>query len=64
MCDTTFDLNKYKLYINFMVQWFSLISWRLKDGWMYFFRMISQCDSTFYLKINIPYTTGIYAAGI
>ena len=36
-----------------MVQWFSLISWRLFDIWTSYFRIMSQYDLTFDLKINV-----------
>ena len=36
-----------------MVQWFCLISWRLFEGWTSFFGIMSQCDTTFDLKINV-----------
>ena len=37
----------------FMVQWFCLISWRLFDKWTPYFRIMSQYDTTFDLKINV-----------
>ena len=36
-----------------MVQWFCLISWRLFDVWTSYFRIMSQYDTTFDLKINV-----------
>ena len=39
--------------IYLMVQWFSLISWRLFDIWISYFRIMSQYDLTFDLKINV-----------
>ena len=35
---------QYDLY--FFVHWFCLISWRLFDGWMSDFSIMSQCDTT------------------
>ena len=37
----------------FTVQWFCLISWRLFDVWTPYFRIMSQYDPTFDLKINV-----------
>ena len=37
----------------FMVQWFCLIPWRLFDVWTSYFRIMSQYDLTFDLKINV-----------
>ena len=37
----------------FTVQWFCLISWRLFDIWTPYFRIMSQYDPTFDLKINV-----------
>ena len=36
-----------------MVQWFCFISWRLFDVWTSYFRIISQYDLMFDLKINV-----------
>ena len=36
----------------FMVQWVCLISWRLFDVWILYFRIMSPCYWTFDLKIN------------
>ena len=37
----------------FTVQWFCLISWRLFYIWTPYFRIMSQYDMTFDLKINV-----------
>ena len=57
-CDTTFVLkiNEGHSDLCFMVQWFSLISWRLFDGWTSNFWIISQRDTTFDLKINVGHS--------
>ena len=41
--------------IFFTVQWFCLISWRLFDIWTPYFRIMSQYDTTFDLKINVDH---------
>ena len=43
--------NKCDLY--FMVQWFCPLSYELFDGWTSYFGIISQCDLTFDLIINV-----------
>ena len=40
----------------FTVQWFCLISWRLFDIWTPYFRIMSQYDTTFDLKIKVTVT--------
>ena len=49
LCDSTFDLkiNIGQHDLHFTVQWFCLISWRLSDCWMSYFRIMSKCDVTF-----------------
>ena len=37
----------------FMVHWVYLISWRLFEAWMSYFRIVSQYDILFDLKINV-----------
>ena len=39
-----------------MVQWFCLISWWLFYGWTSNILMMSQCDTTFDLKINVGHS--------
>ena len=39
-----------------MVQWFFLISWRLFVVWTSYFRIMSQYDPTFDLKINLDHS--------
>ena len=45
------SLGQHDLY--FTIQWLCLISWRLFDVWTSYFRIISQYDLVFYLKINV-----------
>ena len=40
----------------FMVEWFCLVSWRLFDGLMSNIWIMSQCDATFDLKINVGHS--------
>ena len=40
----------------FMVEWFCLISWRLFDGLMSNILIMSHCDATFDVKINIGHS--------
>ena len=40
----------------FIVEWFCLISWRLFDGLMSNIWIMSQCDATFDLKINVGHS--------
>ena len=39
--------------IDFVVQWFFVISWRLFDVWTSYFGIMGQYDPTFGLKINV-----------
>ena len=52
---TTFDLKINVGHCDpyFMIQWFCLISWRLFDVWISYFRIMSRYDLTFDLKINV-----------
>ena len=39
----------------FMVQWFCPVFWRPFEWWTSYFGLLSQCDKTFDLKINVTY---------
>ena len=41
------------LWPYFMVLWFCLVSWRPSEVWISYFRIMSQYDPTFDLKINV-----------
>ena len=45
------DLDLY-----FTVQWFCFISWSLFDGWTLNFWIVSQCDTTFDLQVNLGHS--------
>ena len=55
--DQMFDLkiNEGLCDLYFMVQWFSLVSWRLFNVWTSLFGIMNQYDPTFDLKIIVDH---------